>query len=266
MEADRKREIKPVEELVFTDDFMFGAIMREPRICKGVLERLLQIEIDHIEYPELQKSISPFYGRKGVRLDVYVAEDGRVFDVECQSYRVESIGKRTRYYQSMIDCDSLLKGADYSELKESFVIFICVDDPFGRGLPVYTFERTCREDAGIGLGDMTHHIVFNAAASEQEKNPGIRDFLSFVRGNRPESEFTREIARMVQEKKFEQSFLNEYFAWNLHDQDIMRRGRAEGRAEGRAAAYIELVKSGVLSLKDAAAKLGVAEGDLRAQL
>lgn len=85
---------------------------------------------------------------------------------------------------------------------------------------------------------------------------------SFVRGNRPESEFTREIARMVQEKKFEQSFLNEYFAWNLHDQDIMRRGRAEGRA----AAYIELVKSGVLSLKDAAAKLGVAEGDLRAQL
>ena len=55
--------------------------------------------------------------------------------------RVEDIGKRTRYYQSMIDIDSLLKGAVYSELKESYVIFICTSDPFESGLPVYTFER-----------------------------------------------------------------------------------------------------------------------------
>ena len=53
----------------------------------------------------------------------------------------EDIGKRTRYYQSMIDIDSLLKGAVYSELKESYVIFICTSDPFESGLPVYTFER-----------------------------------------------------------------------------------------------------------------------------
>ena len=52
--------------------------MREPEICKGVIERLLQIKIDHIE--------------------------------------------------SMIDMDSLLKGTDYAELKESFIIFICLGD------------------------------------------------------------------------------------------------------------------------------------------
>ncbi len=28
-----------------------GAVMREPEICKGVLERLLHTRIDHIEYP-----------------------------------------------------------------------------------------------------------------------------------------------------------------------------------------------------------------------
>ena len=115
----RTYEIKPVDQLVFSDDFMFGAVMREPDICKGELERLLQIKIDHIEYPELKKAISPFYTRKGVRLDVYVANSDNVFDVECQSYKVENIGKRTRYYQSMIDIDSLMKGAAYSELKEA---------------------------------------------------------------------------------------------------------------------------------------------------
>lgn len=130
---------------------MFGAVMSEPKICKEVLELLLQIEIDHVEYPELQKPISPFYSKKGVRLDVYVAGSDKVFDVECQSYKVENIGKRTRYYQSMIDTDSLLKGADYSELKESYIIFICLDDPFEAELPVYTFERKCKESEEVEL-------------------------------------------------------------------------------------------------------------------
>ena len=192
MGTELKYNYKPVEDLVFTDDFMFGAVMREPAICKGVLERLLHVKIDHIDYPELQKYISPFYTRKGVRLDVFVADSDKVYDVECQSYKVEDIGKRTRYYQSMIDIDSLLKGAAYSELKESYVIFICTSDPFGSDLPVYTFERKCREDAGVELKDETHHLIFNAAAYKQEDDPELRDFLSFVRNNTAESELYRQ--------------------------------------------------------------------------
>lgn len=254
----RTYEIKPVDQLVFSDDFMFGAVMRDPDICKGVLERLLQIKIDHIEYPELQKAISPFYTRKGVRLDVYVANSDKVFDVECQSYKVENIGKRTRYYQSMIDIDSLMKGAAYSELKESYVIFICLDDPFNAELPVYSFERKCKEKENVELGDKTHHIIFNAAAYENEENPEIKDFLSFVKNNKAESDFTRGIAKMVQTKKFEQSFVNEYLAWNLHDQDVENRGRLD--------MCIELIKSGLLSIKDAAMKLGITESELKARL
>ncbi len=33
---------KSVDELTFTDDFMFGTIMKNKPVCKGVLERLLQ--------------------------------------------------------------------------------------------------------------------------------------------------------------------------------------------------------------------------------
>ncbi|MGP1496455.1 MAG: hypothetical protein ACTTJG_06610 [Treponema sp.] len=62
---------KPVEELCFTDDYMFGTIMKNENICRGVLERLLHMKIGKIEYPTLQKSISPFYESKGIRLDVY---------------------------------------------------------------------------------------------------------------------------------------------------------------------------------------------------
>ena len=63
---------------------------------------------------------------------------------------------------------------------------------------------------------------------------------------------------MVQTKKFEQSFVNEYIAWNLHDQDVENRGRLD--------MCIELIKSGLLSIKDAAMKLGITESELKARL
>ena len=46
---------KPIEELTFADDFMFGRVMQNPEICKGLLERLLEIKIEKAEYPTLQK-------------------------------------------------------------------------------------------------------------------------------------------------------------------------------------------------------------------
>ena len=48
---------------------------------------------------------------------------------------------------------------------------------------------------------------------------------------------------MVQTKKFEQTFVNEYLARMLHERDVEKRakaaGLAEGRAEGRAAGLAE---------------------------
>ena len=70
--------MKPIEELPFTDDYMFGYVMRNEEICKGLLERLLGIKIQRLEFPTLQKTIAPHYESKGVRLDVYVQDSSRV--------------------------------------------------------------------------------------------------------------------------------------------------------------------------------------------
>ena len=78
---EEKVYIKPVEELTFADDFMFGAVMKHPQICKEVLEKLLYISIEKIDYPELQKNIAPFYQSHGIRLR---SEERRV-GKECRS-------------------------------------------------------------------------------------------------------------------------------------------------------------------------------------
>lgn len=40
-----------------------------------------------------------------------------------------------------MDVEHLDPGEDFSELPESFVIFICDDDPYGKGEPVYVAKR-----------------------------------------------------------------------------------------------------------------------------
>ena len=119
-ELRKERHVKTIEELTFTDDEIFQAVLHEPDVCAELVERLLHIKVGKIEYPELEKQIAPYYTTKGVRLDVYLKDVDKIIDIEIQNYLERDIGNRTRYYQSMIDMDSLMKNKDYSELKESY--------------------------------------------------------------------------------------------------------------------------------------------------
>ena len=70
--------MKKFDDLTFSDHYMFEKVLQNKEICKEILERLLKINITHIEYPEIEKEISPYYETKGVRLDVYVKDKDEV--------------------------------------------------------------------------------------------------------------------------------------------------------------------------------------------
>ena len=224
--------LKPIEELTFTDDFMFGRIMQNPEICKGLLERLLEIKIEKIEYPTLQKSISPHYKSKGVRLDVYVQDSNRVFDIEIQNHLDENLPKRTRYYQSMMDIDLLLKGNNYTQLKESFVIFVCKEDFFGENMPCYFFTNTCRDKPDLQLGDKSYKVIFNASAFENEKNLEKKSILEYIIDKKSTSEFTTKLDTFVEQTKLNEIFKGDYMAWGLAEFDAEQRGKKEGYSAG----------------------------------
>ena len=48
---------KKFEDLTFSDHFIFEKVLQNEEICTELLERLLHIKIDHIEYPEIEKTI-----------------------------------------------------------------------------------------------------------------------------------------------------------------------------------------------------------------
>ena len=109
--------IKTWEELTIQDNFLFQKVMQNKRICKHLIERILDIKIQEITFPDAEKSIDIRYDSKGIRLDVYVKDEtGRVFDIEmqCTNGVDDELAKRTRYYQGMIDMEILEKGELYS--------------------------------------------------------------------------------------------------------------------------------------------------------
>lgn len=217
--------IKPIDALTITDDFMFGVVMRDPKKCKPLLEMILGVTINKIEYLEPQKSIAERYESKSIRLDVYVADDvGTVYDVEIQTESKKSLPKRTRYYQGMIDLHILEKGEDYASLKKSFVIFICTYDPFGKGRRVYTFENRCIEDTSIALGDEATKIILNAKGTIGEVNEELGNVLSYMDGSAPNSEYTRALDKAVEEIRSDEKWRREYMVLN----EMMRESRRLG--------------------------------------
>ena len=206
--------------------------MQNREICQELLERLLKIKIDHIEYPEIEKTISPYYETKGVRLDVYVKDSDKVFDIELQNAIDFDLPFRTRYYQSMIDTDNLLKGEHYSKLPESFIIFICKYDPFNLKLPIYTFKNRCEENPKILLNDKTIKMFYNATAYENEKDLAISAFLEYICNQKTVDDFTSKIDSFVQKIKQQEVNRKEYQTMNLHDRDNFLRGKKEGISEG----------------------------------
>lgn len=237
MNKDKKkmpRAVKPVDELTFSDGFMFAHLMRDPAICAGVLGPILGLKIGRIEYPALEKTLSGFYESRGVRLDVYTADSRHVYDIEIQCELYSALPRRTRYYQSMIDCDSLLKGQKYDRLKESFVIFICLTDFFGRGLPVYTFRNVCREDGTTELCDGAVKVFVNAAAFGAEKNLALRAIMEYIKEDRATDGFTRRLERLVGEARLNNKFRSDYMIATIHEQDYLIIGEREGRAAQKA--------------------------------
>lgn len=228
------------ENLKISNDFIFAKVMRNPELCKGILERLLDIQIDHIEYPEEQKVIDIAKDSKSVRLDVYLKDEkGTVYNVEIQTTSNKNLPKRTRYYQGMIDLNAIEKGADYSQLPQSFVIFICTFDAFKCGNWKYTFENVCKENNQLLLDDGTTKIFFNTVGTKGDISPDARAILKFIESNVAEDDFTERLAKEVQKVKQNKEWRVEYMTLLMREREKYNEGIAVGEMRGKVNAIID---------------------------
>ena len=236
------------QEATIQNNYIFSKTMEmHPELCRRLIEKILQIKIRKIEYPEREKVLEERLDAKGIRLDVYVEDDNnRVFDLEMQIADSDNIAKRMRYYQALIDGDKLKRGEHYSVLGESYIIFICCFDKFNRGRHIYTFRNRCDED-NLSLNDGAVKIFLNTKGTADDVGEDVKNFLDYVERGIVAGEFVQEMDLAVQDVKFNKRARLGFMTFEMFLKEREMQSREEGREEGREEKAFEMVKNLLLA-------------------
>ena len=132
----------------------------------------------------------------------------------------DSIAKRMRMYQASIDVSTFEKGKDYKQAKKTIIIFICMSDPIGMGLPIYTFKNLCVEDPNIELGDETLKIIVVPQNWQKVRNnDGLRALLKYLWDDSKTDGFTEELDMCVTDIKYDQVISNDSLSYYFKMQE-----------------------------------------------
>ena len=228
------------DKITIADNLMFVTVFSDPERCKRLLERLLAMRIRRVVITSSEHALITGIDAKSIRMDVYAEDDeNTVYDIEMQRADPGSLGKRTRYYQSTIDMDCLNRGEDYARLRKTFILFICLFDPFEAGLARYTVVPTCRE-SGEELDDGAMRVFFNASAWQDCADEHMRAVLHYFAGGTIEGDdFVNDIDAAVCKTREEPSWRRERMRLDQYLRDETRAARAEARKEGLAEGLAE---------------------------
>ena len=224
------------DHATLANNFIFYKVMRHhPQACKQLLELLLGIKISQIEITN-EETIEVDYDSKGIRLDVYVKDTTNLYDIELQIVNTKELPERARYYQGLMDLDTLKSGEKYKKLKNSHIIFICMDDIFNHNMPIYTFENLCLENNKIKLNDRSFkHFFIAPICAKLVDNKDIRDFFNFLISNKASNKFTSELHNYVADAKHNMQWRIQYMTYE--------RQRAYDLEEGMNRKAIEAARS-----------------------
>ena len=151
--------------------------------------------------------------------------------------RKDALGKRSRYYQSQMDMELLLSGEDYSELPDTYVIFICDFDPFEEGKYRYTFKMTCKESVQTNLEDGRTIVFLNTHGKNESEVPKeLVTFLKYVKADLAGSEeafddsYVEQLQNFIRKIKGSREMEERFMIF----EEMLKEEREEGREEGRS--------------------------------
>ncbi len=161
IKALRDKYIKNIQRFVLMDDTFMRKVFEDKECAELLLRIILNRDDLTVEKAETQHCLNNLQGRS-VQLDIYaVDKNKRHYNIEVQRDDNGAIPERARYNSSLMDANLTQKGSKYTDLPETYVIFITENDVLKGGKPLYTIDRTIKELDHISFGDRSHIIYVN---------------------------------------------------------------------------------------------------------
>lgn len=168
-EPELQKDSRTVEQIVddmdlFDDDLMSmvfdGNIEATELLLKIILKQDDITVINVIGQREFQSSV---VGGRNIRLDILAKDStGKHYNIEVQKSPEGAHIRRARFNSSMMDSRMLKEGQEFSELRDSYMVFITQTDIFGHGIPIYTINRHFEEIDDM-FDDGSHIVYVNGS-------------------------------------------------------------------------------------------------------
>lgn len=183
--SDAEREKQHQEDLqrlrglrLIDDDFMNACFDGYIDGAELLLRIILNKPDIRVKSVKTQRRMKNLLGRD-ICLDIDADDEtGKKYNVEVQRADKGADRKRARYHSSILDAHLLQPGEDFSNLPETFVVFITESDMIGEGLPLYTIDRVIT-NTDKAFEDGEHIIYVNGADKDASTALGklMHDFF-----------------------------------------------------------------------------------------
>ena len=221
------------ETINLSDFVLFLSVMKNKTAYRNTLSIILDEPDIQIREVKVEQVVLSKSGKRAIRLDAWaLSEDERQFNMEMENHsEKDSIPKRSRYYQGLLDTPILKSGkkTKYRELPSTVIIFITQEDIFKQDLAKYTFKERCEEVNDLYLEDGTTKIFLNMTSKNGSKElVSLLQYMKDTDIENPEilikDKRILELAKIVAEVK-------ESEEWEDTQMTIYDMGIAKGRID-----------------------------------
>lgn len=156
---------KTVDELIPLDDVFWQKLAESPRFCEEILQTILQLPDLRIIQSEPQKSLRNIKARSVILDALCTSSNGKYFNIEVQKANDDDHQRRVRYNSANMDTYISEKGTNFSDLPDTYVIYISRFDIFKAKRCLYHVDRILRE-TGNKLDNGFHEIYVNCTVND----------------------------------------------------------------------------------------------------
>ena len=244
--------ITKFKKLPFTNNYIFSRIIHNfPELSIPLVKMCTGIDIDEVTIAKEEWSIAPDFDAKSIRLDAYVKSLNRHIDIEMQTTRDEAIFKRARYYNDILDVESLSKGEEYSALPDVIIIFICLFDPlppfnalkYEEKIRMYADDKDITDKCSYDSGCVRMYLNTHADISSIK----LRALVEYINTEKCTDEFTKELEfglnAVRNSRKEQERFMTLQYELDRYVKDHQDEWYKEGIQEGKTETQANLVCS-----------------------